>query len=66
MGYDETYRGYRVLSEGSCKYVVSRSVVFDETTVVRRVLALCAERNGDLVDNLAVPVGHMPDVAESN
>ena len=53
--------GYRVLPEGSCKYVVSRSVVFDETPVVRMVLALCAERSGDLVDNLTWETQHDGD-----
>ena len=44
---------------------MSRSVVFDETTVVRRVLTLCAERNGDMVDALTGEVHHDGDDGHS-
>ena len=34
--------GVQVLPDGAIKYVVARVVVFDEQTVVRRTLRLCA------------------------
>ena len=42
VGYDETRRAYKILPDGAIKFVVARVVVFDERTVVRRILRLCA------------------------
>ena len=48
VGYDEHRRAYRVLPDGRGQYVLARTVVFDERTVVRRMLGHCA-RGGAVV-----------------
>ena len=50
VGYDKTRRAYKVLPDGTIKYVVARVVIFDERTVVRRILRLCAHGTEEDLD----------------
>ena len=39
VGYDEHRRAYRILPDGASQYVVARVAVFDESSIIRRMLS---------------------------
>ena len=47
VGYDEHRRAYRILPDGARSFVVSRNVVFDERSIVQRMLTDCTTEQSE-------------------